>query len=226
MRLFSVGKVPVYCEGIAHRLEKRRGEDVKVVDLTLKIEPFTTDLASALDQDEYGFVKRMLFKITDGTPMGDLKSVEFIPPGDRQKVTCYATPDTEVPSIAFDQCKVTKIRARSQKDASGWVLYLYLSFGPLSRTELEYVNAYYTEQRFLTFDEAEPSLAFEDDGEEEALTDADEKARQAAPAAEEDSPATTDAKRSVGVRQRTHSHQTKQKRGRKKQDDAVAEPVH
>src|SRR4051812_2784066 len=137
MQLFSVGKIPVYCEGITHRIEKRKGSDTKVVDLTLKIEPFTPELASALDQAEYGFVKRMLFKIGDGSPLGDLRSVEFVPPGDRQLVTCFASPDTEKPSIAFDQCKVTKLRARSQKDAAGWVLYLYLSFGPLSRAELE-----------------------------------------------------------------------------------------
>lgn len=228
MQLFSVGKVPVYCDGIAHRVETRRGDSVKVVDLTLKIEPFTPQLASALDQDEYGFVKRMLFKVTDGTPLGDLRSVEFIPPGDRQRVTCFASPDTEMPSIALDQCKVTKIRARSQKDASGWVLYLHLSFGPLSRTELEYVNAFYTEQRFMTFDAAEPSLDFEEADDD--VTDADEKARQQARpapiwdddeqpspvAASEDSPATVDAKRAVGTRHKLHSHQDKKKNDRKK----------
>lgn len=234
MDLFTVAKIPVYCEGIAHRLEKRRGDEVKVVDLTLKLEPFTPQLASALDQDEYGFIKRALFKIGDASPVTDVRAIEFRAPSERQQLICFASPNTEVPSIALDQCKVTKIRARCQKDASGWVLYLHVSFGPLGKSELEYVNAFYTEQRFVSWSAAEPSLDFDDDGDgDEEGEDADVKASRPAmefddPRDDHDSEATADAKRTVGSRQRLHSHQTKKKttgkpKGTRKKKSAPAD---
>jgi hypothetical protein len=172
MDLFTVGKIPVYCEGITHRIERRTSGDTKVVDLTLKIAPFNAQLATALDQTEYGFVKRTLFKMNSGDPVVDLRAVEFLPPADRQRLTCFAAPDTEKASICLDQVKVTKIRARSSKDAQGWTLYIVVSFGPLDKNELEYVNRFYTSQVFITWDEAEPSLDFEDgDGDDDSDDD-------------------------------------------------------
>lgn len=163
MNLFTVSKIPVYCEGITHRIERRKSGDTKVVDLTLKIAPFTAQLATALNQDEYGFVKRTLFKMASGDPVVDLRAVEFLPPGDRQRLTCFAAPDTDAASICLDQVRITKIRARSSKDAQGWTLYIGVSFGPLDKNELEYVNRFYTSQAFITWEEAEPSLEFTDD---------------------------------------------------------------
>lgn len=163
MDLFTVAKIPMYCESIAHRMEKRKDHDVKVVDLALKIQPFTPQLAAALNQDEYGFVKRTLFKMSNGDPTVDLRSVEFRPPSDRQDLLCFAAPDINNKSISLTHAKITKIRARSSKDANGWVLYVNVSFGPLSKEELMWVNDFYTAQSFITFRESEPSLEFTDD---------------------------------------------------------------
>lgn len=167
MNLFSVGKIPVYCEGITHRLETRKSGETKVVDLTLKIHPFNAQLASALDQDEYGFVKRTLFRMASGDPVVDLRAVEFRPPGDRQRLTCFAAPDTDQASICLDQVKVTKLRARASKDANGWTLYIGVSFGPLSKDELSWINQFYTGQSFISWEEAEPSLDFDADGDDD-----------------------------------------------------------
>jgi hypothetical protein len=163
MHLFTTGKIPLYCEGISHRIEKRKDSEVKVVDLTLKIEPFNAQLAAALDQDEYGFVKRTLFKLNDGDPTIDLRAVEFRPPADRQQLHCYATPDSADASICFDHVRVTKMRARSSKEATGWVFYLHVSFGPVDKTELEAVNEWYTGMKWVRFEECEPSFAFDDE---------------------------------------------------------------
>jgi hypothetical protein len=162
MHLFTTGKIPMYCEGITHRLEKRKDSEVKVVDLTLRVFPFTGQLASALDQDEYGFVKRTLFNLNSGDPSVDLRAVEFKPPSERQRMHCFASPDSDVASILLDQVKVTKLRARGSKDANGWALILVVSFGPLDKTELAFVNEFYTKQQFIRWEAAEPSLAFED----------------------------------------------------------------
>jgi hypothetical protein len=178
MRLFSVAKIPMYCESISHRIEQRKSGAAKVVDLALKIEPFTPQLAAALDMDEYAWIKRELFRGADASVNVDLKSATFRTPTERQLLTCYATPDSPKASIAIDQVKVTKLRVRGQKDGSGWVLYVHVSFGPLGKTELEYVNAFYAEQRFVSWDQAEPSLEFESDGADDEMTDADEEARE------------------------------------------------
>jgi hypothetical protein len=168
MKLFTAGRIPLYCEGITHRLETRKSGDVKVVDLTLKAEPFTAQLSAAMNASEYGFVRRVLFTLSDASPIRDYRSIEFKPPVDRQKLICYASVDIPKASIAIDQAKVTKIRARQAKDGYHWTLYLYASFGPLGREELEYVNAFYCEQRWIAFEEAEPSLEFEGDAGDEA----------------------------------------------------------
>lgn len=217
MKLFSTGKVPCYCEGISHRIERRKSGDTKVVDLALRIDPFNAQLAAALDPGEYGFVKRMLFKQGDASPVRDLRTVEFKPPAERQDLQCFASPDTSKASILLDHVKITKIRVRGQKDGDRWVLYLYASFGPLSKTELEYVNAFYTEQRFITFEQSDPSLEYdeEDGDEDDEVTDADEKARRPAMEFETDpvgKPVETPA--AEPVRQRLKSHAGgKQKRG-------------
>lgn len=162
MQLFTAGKIPMYCEGITHRLEKRKDSEVKVVDLALKIEPFNAQLAAALDQDEYGFVKRTLFKMNDGDPTTDLRAVEFRTPGDRQQLHCYASPDSPEASIMFDHVKVTRLRARCSKEATGWVFSVHVSFGPVDKTELEAVNEWYTGMKWVRFEEAEPSFAFQE----------------------------------------------------------------
>jgi hypothetical protein len=158
MQLFTVPKVGVHCDGIGHRLETRADHVEKIIELTLRVQPFTAQLAAALDPDWYGFVKRFLFKQGDGSAITDVKSIEFKPPSDRQLVTAFASTDTVKASIAFDQVKVTKIRARTEKGIDGWALIVHVSFGPVGRAELEYVNAWYTEQRFLSFEAADPSL--------------------------------------------------------------------
>lgn len=166
MDLFTVGKIPMYCESISHRLERRKDSEVKVVDLALKVTPFTPQLAAALNQDEYGFVKRTLFKMSDASPTVDLRSVEFRPPSDRQDLHCFAAPDVSRESIRITHAKVTKIRARSSKDANGWTLYINVSFGPLDKNELAWINDFYTGQSFISWSESEPSLMFNDEGDD------------------------------------------------------------
>jgi hypothetical protein len=162
MQLFTVGKVGCYCDAITHRLEKRKsGDEVKVVDLKLRIQPFTAQLAAALDPSVYSFVRRMLFRQADGTPINDYKAIEFKGFGERQLLTIFATPDTGRASIAIDECKVGKILAKTEKSVDGWALVLRVSFGPADKAELQYVSEWYTEQRFVSFAPAHPALEFE-----------------------------------------------------------------
>lgn len=102
-----------------------------------------------------------------------------VPP---QNLTVYASPDTKEASIALLQGKVGKLYARTERGVDGWALVFKMSFGPCGAREVEYADSWYGTQRFVSFAEGEPFLDGEDDGSgEEEPSDADEKARQAAP---------------------------------------------
>lgn len=190
MKLFTTGKIPLYCEAIGHRIERRKSGDTKVVDLTLTMDPFTSQHASALDR-EYTFVKRLLFKQSDATPTRDLRSATFAPPNERQLLTIFSAPDSSKAWIALDQVKVTGLRVRGAKDGDRWILVIKLSFGPVGKTELEAANEWYCSQRFVSFEQADPSL-FEDgeatDGEDDDDDDQDDS-QPALPAHEFDTDA-------------------------------------
>lgn len=172
MKLFETEKVPMFLDSFAPRLEKRGGDEHTVRDLTLRIQPLTPELASACSGDD--LLKRSLFKLTDGEPLPGITSVGFSMAPPRQRLLVYASPDTEAPSIMFDQVRVSKVRARVEKGCDGWALVMHASFGPISKVEAEYIEAWYTTQRFVTFEEAEPTLDFD---EFDTMSDADEKAQ-------------------------------------------------
>lgn len=49
-RLFSIGKVGLFVDAVALGKEKRKnGEEATVLKLTLRCEPFTRELAAAID---------------------------------------------------------------------------------------------------------------------------------------------------------------------------------
>lgn len=212
-RLFDTDeKIGVFCDGFHPRLEKQKGGDeVKVIDIAFRVQPFSPELAADLIGD--GLIKRTLFRHDDGSQLPGMKSVAFDIYTPRQLMKVFAAPDVEEPSFAFDQVEVTNLKARTEKGIDGWALVFHASYGPVGDRELGQMQAWYTTQRFLTFEEAEPMLEFEAD---EEGTDADVKAQEAAPTLTEETQATHDAKRSTGVRQRTHSHQTKKKPGKAK----------
>lgn len=198
-RLFDVEKVGLFLDSFSPRIEKRESEEVKLLDLTLRLQPLTPELASALAGD--GLIKKSLYRLDDGSPLPNIKSIAFNLSVARQLLTIYAAPDVETPSIALDQVEISDIRARTEKGVDGWGLVFYASFGPVSKVELEFVQRWYTGQQFVTFHEAQPSLDLE----------ADDQPRRPAPELDDPrddaaSQATQDAQREVGARQRTFSH--------------------
>ena len=74
MRLFDVDKVGCYLDAIGHRVEKTKdGKEIKMVDLTLRVQPFTSELAVAFDPD----VRALLFNMGDALPRQKLKAIHF-----------------------------------------------------------------------------------------------------------------------------------------------------
>lgn len=201
-RLFDSEKVGIFLDGFGPRIEKRKGDEVKLLDLTLRVQPLTPALATTLAGD--GLIKKSLFKMTDSTPLPNLKSVSFDVHVPRQVLQIFAAPDTEVASIALDQVEISDLRARTEKGVDGWGLVFYASFGPVSKQELEFVQRWYTAQQFVTFSLADPTLDFESD--EAPVQNAEELGT------DPPSAATDEAQRSVGARQNLHSHAARRAR--------------
>ncbi len=175
MRLFDDDRIGCYLDDIGHRLEKTKdGKEIKVVDLTLRVQPFTPELAVSLDPD----VRALLFSMTDATPKPKLKEVRFNLTVPRQQLAIALLPELAEQLVLCD-CDVSGVRARSEKGVDGFGLVFYVSYGPASPRELEYVCDWPTQQRFITFQPQQPALDFaaKEPGDDEAL----EPARRAAP---------------------------------------------
>ena len=167
-QLFSVPKVGLFLDGYTPGVEKRRGEDVKILTLSLRIQPFDHKLAGTLDDgigDDTN-VRPSLFSLNSGDPKPHINRVNFGLFVPRQQLHVFASPDTDTASRCFDQVKCFGFYARTQKDANGFAFCFKASFGPVGRDEQEYVHDWLLTQRFVTFEEAEPSLEFDTDADE------------------------------------------------------------
>lgn len=226
-RLFSVNKVGTFVDSYSPAIEKRRGGEVSVLKVKMRIEPFDARLASALDDGVGGDsnIKATIFQLTNGEPKKGFTRHDFKLPLPRQTVEIYATPDTEQCRVALAQGKVTGTYVRSEKDTNAMALVLNFVFGPVGRDELELIHQLHRQQAWLNFLEAEPLLDEEiddaDDEDGDADADGDEEAQPMFPGQMIGDPpaetpsmeATADAQRSVGENRPLISHQ--KKRGRK-----------
>lgn len=183
MRLFTVGKVGVFLEALGHKQEKRKSGEHKVVVCSLRVQPFTHQLASAIDDK----VRGSLFKRSgNADPIEHVKAVEFALGVERQNILCYASPDTERASLEFEFAKISHVRARTEKSVNGLALTFKATFGPVGKTELEYLQDWLNGQRFCTFLESEPNLDFLDGKAEDEGDDEPEPDQQSALPADDD----------------------------------------
>lgn len=156
--LFDDERICCYLDSIGHRVEKTAGGDEqKICDLTLRVQPFTPELAVSLDPD----VRALLFRMDNGEPKPKIKAMEFSLLVATQRLTVCAAPDMPQPSIAFTDVSIAKVRARTEKDVDGYGLTFHCSTGPLSPQQLEYICQWHTEQRYVTFASEQLDLGFD-----------------------------------------------------------------
>jgi hypothetical protein len=151
-------KLGLFCDTFNPATEKRRDDEVKVVRLTLRVQPLTPEVAAAIDP----IVRRTLFKQQHPDPTPYMHEVTFTLDVPRQLLKIYASRDSPKPSIAFDQVHIGRLRTRLEKAVEGWALIVKVTFGPCSAAELAYVQEWYGTQRFVAFSPAEAELAFGD----------------------------------------------------------------
>lgn len=156
MRFFDDDKIGCYLDHIDHRVEKTKdGKEIKMVDLTLRVQPFTPELAVSLDPD----VRALLFSMGDATPKPKLKRADFSLTIPKQQLQVGLLPEL-AEQIVFTDCDVTDVRARTEKGVDGFALVFYVAYGPASPRDLEYVCDWLTQQRFVTFHPQQPALDF------------------------------------------------------------------
>jgi hypothetical protein len=156
MRFFDADKVGCFLDAIGHRVEKTKdGTEIKMVDLTLRVQPFTPELAVSLDPD----VRALLFSMHDATPKPKLKAVHFALTVPRQQLIIALLPELAEQIVLCD-CDISGVRARTEKGVDGFALVFYVSYGPASPRDLEYVCDWLTDQRFVTFQPQQPALDF------------------------------------------------------------------
>lgn len=220
-RLFSVPKVGLFLDAYVPGVETRRGEETKILTLTLRVQPFDSKLATAIDdglEDESG-VRTGLFKLNHPDPKPHIDRLNFNLACPRQQMTIFASPDTDRSRMCFDQVKISGTYARRQKDVNGFAFVFKASFGPVGRDEQEFIHQWLLTQRFVSFEAAEPSMDFDDSADEGANEDDapdpptrrpkpmwDENTEQ--PAAAADAPIENDARK-------PKSHAAKDKRKKK-----------
>lgn len=174
-QLFSLPKVGLFLDSYAPALEKRRGgEEVKVLVLTLRMQPFDAKWATSVDDglgDGSG-VKMELFSLNTAEPKPHVSRVNFVLGCPRQNLRIYASPDTAKSRLALLQCKISSIYVRKQKDINGFAFVFKASVGPVGREEQEFIHAWMLTQRFVSFEESEPSMEFSDAGEDDDVEDA------------------------------------------------------
>lgn len=156
MRLFDQDHVGCYLDTIGHRVEKVDGLERRMVDLTVRVQPFTVQLAQAL----HGDVRALLFSLGDATPKPLIHSVKFDLTYPNQTITVRPLAEADDGALVLMDVEISGIRARTEKGVDGYALVFDASLGPVSARELEAFTAWHTEQRFLTCHPQQPVLDF------------------------------------------------------------------
>lgn len=231
-KLFSVAKVGAFIDSYSPGLEKRRGEEISVLKVRLRIQPFDSKLATALDEGVGGDsnIRSTIFSMTTGDPKAYFTSHEFklgsLP---RQTLELFSTPDTPGSRLALNQCKISGCKVRGEKDSNALAFLFSATFGPVGRDELEAIHALFRLQTFVSFHEGEPLLEEEQDADDEEGTDADVKAQRLAPMFDDDGKPTEASEereegpttKEIGSRRKLHSHQSKAAKGRRRKAAAA-----
>lgn len=167
-RLFQVAKIGTFIDSYAPGVEKRRGDEISVVTVKCRVQPFDAKLATALDDGVGGDsnIKSTVFNLSTAEPKPNFTRHDFkLASLPRQNLEIFAAPDTDASRIALTQAKISGCYVRTQKDMNALALCFKATWGPVGRDELELIHSLHRSQTFITFHEAEPLLETEaDDG--------------------------------------------------------------
>lgn len=190
-RLFSIPKIPMSLVDYQPGTERRRGETVKILTLSLKVQPFDSKMATAVDDgllNDAG-VKDALFKASTGEPKKHRTRVNFDLGCTQQNLIIYASTDTPTSRMAFSQCRISGVYVRTSKDVNAYAFCFKVSFGPVGRDEMEFVHAWLGSQLAVTFEESEEQMEYDGPEDEDEDDEPAAKAPKEPPMFGDDDPA-------------------------------------
>lgn len=168
--MFKRKHIPIYLDGVAPAIGKDKdGEEQHETVLTLRIHPFSPELAGELDQ----FVRSTLWTMTKVDVQEKVRSIVFDLKLPSFAMVFQAAPDASVgwefPYARLDKGQVT---AKKHKDVAGWALTFKVRVPTPDANMLAMLHAGYTRQHFITFEPAEPDLIAAMEAQPEASTHA------------------------------------------------------
>lgn len=167
MQMFSTQGVPCYIAGMIGKRVKVGKEKFKGIELTLRIDPFTPELAS-----EIGDIKSKLFKRHDASVDPNVDSATFTFKPKTQYVEIKPEPALSWAPVKIQEAKVTKFRVRRPADGTQWVLVFKVAFAESDANDLLYLKDALFETRFFSFADSQGGLFA--DAEAEAARDSKE----------------------------------------------------
>jgi len=147
MKFCDRPKLPVFLDTISHRIEKTKDGEVKMTDLTLRVQPFQADDATAINHE----MRALLWTLNSAEQRKVIASIGFNLKPERQQIEVYVLPEMDDPNLALVDVDISGVRVACEKDVDGYKLVFYASFGPAGARELEYVQEWLGHQRFLSF---------------------------------------------------------------------------
>ncbi len=157
--MFDTEHIACYLDGLTPRVMKdKTGDEIKVWDLTWRIEPITPILAAEIGDE----VKGTLFRRNDAERNPHIKAVVFNTKPRPQEIVFRPDPVIPEASLVLEECKLSKLTARQPKDGTHWVFTFRATTAHLTGAQLLYLQEALYRQHFLTFGNAAPGL-FDDD---------------------------------------------------------------
>lgn len=131
---------------VTFKTERVDGETHKVVGLTLFIQPFTPDLANALN------VKGRLFSLKDGEPLANMLGCDLAIDESLQRMTIRLAPDqsdasAEIPNVSIER----KLSVRRDKEGPVYNATVRATFDYPSANDLLFLASRVNETDFFEF---------------------------------------------------------------------------
>lgn len=152
--MFTRSNIAVRVANVAHNQMEQDESEVQLTILTCEIAPLTPELAG----DLHDFVKRTLYTAAGVEVNALLGTAAFtlaIPP---QAVAVRMAPDQTKASFVIQEAKIDAIKAKRSKKSTAWTLEFRLTCSPASDKQLAQLVEAYLKTKYLTFEDAVPSL--------------------------------------------------------------------
>jgi len=158
--MFDTPDVRVYVDALTHHtVNDRERNQVKAVDVTLRIEPIEPGLAAEIDDS----VRGMLFRRGTAEVNPNAKKIVFAFAPRPQRLTFKADPDLKRPSFVVDEAKISGLTAAKPKDGQHWVFTFKATVANLGGDELAWLQHALYSHQYLTTEKATPGLFDEEE---------------------------------------------------------------